>query len=101
MRKDARRCFDHSEFGQWSTLWMEIYAKFAELKDGERDGVDFRVCVVPREGASTVVVAPHGGGIEPGTSEVARMIAQDDLSLATFEGRKSSGNARPNQNPAS
>ena len=75
-------------------LEMNVYAKFAELKEAEREGVDFCVCVVPRQGASTVVLAPHGGGIEPGTSEVARKIARDDLSLATFEGRKATGNAR-------
>jgi phage replication-related protein YjqB (UPF0714/DUF867 family) len=37
-------------------------------------------------------VAPHGGGIEPGTSELADAIAGSDLSFYTFEGLKSSGN---------
>ena len=37
-------------------------------------------------------MSPHGGCIEPGTSEVAKEIAKNDLSLAIFEGRKSSGN---------
>ena len=32
----------------------------------EREGVDFRVDVLKRESASTVILAPHGGGIEPG-----------------------------------
>jgi phage replication-related protein YjqB (UPF0714/DUF867 family) len=73
---------------------MDVYTTFAELKEAEREGVDFCVCVFSREGASTVVLAPHGGGIEPGTSEVARKIAEDDLALGTFEGRKSTGNAR-------
>jgi phage replication-related protein YjqB (UPF0714/DUF867 family) len=75
-------------------LDMDVYANFTELKDAEHEGVDFRVCVVLREDASTVVLAPHGGGIEPGTSEVAKTIAKDDLSLAVFEGKKSRGNAR-------
>lgn len=73
---------------------MDEYSKFAELKEAEREGVDFCVCVLPREGASTVVLAPHGGGIEPGTSEVAARIAEDDLSLAIFAGKKSTDNAR-------
>ncbi len=73
---------------------MDVYKTFDELKEAEHEGVDFSVYVVPREGSPTAVLAPHGGSIEPGTSEVARKIAQDDLSLATFEGRKTSGNAR-------
>jgi phage replication-related protein YjqB (UPF0714/DUF867 family) len=38
------------------------------------------------------VIAPHGGGIEPGTSELATAIAGDDFSLYLFEGLKSAGN---------
>jgi phage replication-related protein YjqB (UPF0714/DUF867 family) len=34
------------------------------------------------------------GGIEPGTSEVAKRVAEDDVSYALFEGRKSTGNSR-------
>lgn len=30
--------------------------------------------------------APHGGGIEPGTSEIARAIAEEDFDLYLFEG---------------
>jgi len=73
---------------------MDAYTNFAELKKAEREGVDFRVYVLRREGASIVVLAPHGGRIEPGTSEVAEKIAGDDLSLALFEGQKSVGNER-------
>ena len=73
---------------------MDAYANFAELNAAEREGVDFAVCVVSRDGVSTVVLAPHGGGIELGTSEVAKWIAGGDLSYAVFEGRKSTGNSR-------
>lgn len=73
---------------------MDTYANFAELGVAECEGVDFCVCVVPREATSTVVLAPHGGGIEPGTSEVAKQIAGNDLSCAMFEGRKPTGNSR-------
>jgi len=73
---------------------MDVYAEFAELDAAEREAVDFCVRVVRRENARTVVLAPHGGGIEPGTSEVASKIADDDLSLTIFEGIKSTGNAR-------
>ena len=73
---------------------MNIYENVAELTEAEHEGDDFCVSVFKREGSSTVIASPHGGGIEPGTSEVAKEIAKNDLSLAIFEGRKSSGNAR-------
>ena len=38
------------------------------------------------------VIAPHGGGIEPGTSEIAAAIAGDEFNLYCFEGCKPSGN---------
>ena len=73
---------------------MDHYASFSELGDSEREGVDYAVRLWRREGALTVVLAPHGGGIEPGSSEVARTIAGSELSLALFEGFKSRGNSR-------
>ena len=47
--------------------------------------------VVPRR-SSVAVIAPHGGGIEPGTSEVARALAGQDFALYCFEGLRQSGN---------
>jgi len=38
------------------------------------------------------VIAPHGGGIEDGTSEIARAIAGDDFNLYLFEGLRPSRN---------
>lgn len=72
---------------------MDVYRNFVHLAETEREGVDFRVELVKREGATTVILAPHGGRIEPGTSEVARAIAGAELSLAVFEGTKPKGNA--------
>jgi phage replication-related protein YjqB (UPF0714/DUF867 family) len=48
---------------------MDVYQNFAELGEAEREDLDFRIYVVRREGSSTVIVAPHGGAIESGTSE--------------------------------
>jgi phage replication-related protein YjqB (UPF0714/DUF867 family) len=62
------------------------YASFQELQSGERRGV-YRV--LSRARRSTIaVIAPHGGKIEPGTSEIARKIAGADYSFYSFEGRK-------------
>jgi len=73
---------------------MDMYRNFAELSGAEREDIDFRISAVKREGSSTVIVAPHGGAIEPGTSEVAKEVANNDLSLAIFEGIKPKGNKR-------
>lgn len=70
---------------------MTEYTNFAELKQVEREGVDFDI--VCRSGpSSAAVIAPHGGKIEPGTSEIAAAIAGDEFSLYCFEGRKLKGN---------
>jgi len=44
------------------------YASFQELQRGERRGV-YRVLSRARK-ATIAVIAPHGGKIEPGTSEI-------------------------------
>jgi phage replication-related protein YjqB (UPF0714/DUF867 family) len=67
------------------------YGSFPELARNEKGGRDFRIHCRDR-GSATVIVAPHGGGIEPGTSEIADAIAGDDLSFCAFVGMKSRGN---------
>jgi phage replication-related protein YjqB (UPF0714/DUF867 family) len=72
---------------------MTEYPNFAALVHAEREGADF--CIVSRPGRSPVaVIAPHGGEIEPGTSEIAAAIAGDEFNLYCFEGCKPSGNTR-------
>ncbi len=71
---------------------IDRYASYAELAAGETENVDYR-CVLARQRTSrTVVLAPHGGAIEPGTSAIARAIAGDDFNLYLFEGIKPTGN---------
>ena len=69
------------------------YRSFASLKAIERAGVDYCRTILPRNSVITVI-APHGGGIEPGTSEIAKAIACDRFSLYCFEGLKTEGNYR-------
>lgn len=65
----------------------DIYASFAELCAREIEGIDFRI--VDREGSTRfAIVAPHGGGIEPGTAEIADAVAAADHSLYSFQGLK-------------
>jgi phage replication-related protein YjqB (UPF0714/DUF867 family) len=67
------------------------YNSFSALAKSETLGRDFLVRRLVRPGAP-VVIAPHGGGIEPGTSELAEAIAGDDFSFYAFEGIKAAGN---------
>jgi phage replication-related protein YjqB (UPF0714/DUF867 family) len=65
------------------------YASFQDLERAERRGV-YRVLAHPRK--ATIAVAPHGGKIEPGTSEIARKIAGAGFSFYASEGRKKQHN---------
>lgn len=42
--------------------------------------------------SSVTVLAPHGGRIEPGTSEIARTLSDNRFNLYLFEGIRGSGN---------
>ena len=63
---------------------IDLYQCYADLAAAESEGVHYRVRVVERA-SPIVVVAPHGGRIEPGTSETAALIAAGDFSLYCFE----------------
>lgn len=65
---------------------------YSDLARRFRRGVDYDI-VIGRQAHSTVaVVAPHGGGIERATSDIARSIAGVDHNLYLFEGRLVAGN---------
>jgi phage replication-related protein YjqB (UPF0714/DUF867 family) len=66
------------------------YASFDDLRAAEAPGT---FSIFARESHATfAVMAPHGGRIEPGTSEIARAIAGDDLALYVFDAIKAKGN---------
>lgn len=67
------------------------YRDYDDLVRHEQLGVTFDYQVTNRH-SELVVLAPHGGGIEPGTSELARAIAGSNYSLYLFEGLKSANN---------
>jgi phage replication-related protein YjqB (UPF0714/DUF867 family) len=69
----------------------DTYRTFAELRAAEPADA-FAVSICDRA-SRIVVAAPHGGGIEPGTSEIAVAIAGADLSYYLFEGHKRQGNS--------
>jgi phage replication-related protein YjqB (UPF0714/DUF867 family) len=68
------------------------YRSFDELRDQETEGKDYQVRSHWRE-ERVLIMAPHGGKIEPMTSEIAEAIAKDDYSFYSFEGLKTDGNS--------
>lgn len=63
------------------------YINFYDLCCYESQGEDFDIRLDTRE-SPAVVLAPHGGKIESGTSEIAAAIADDIFNLYCFEGIK-------------
>ncbi len=68
------------------------YGCYADLAMAQAEGADFSVCVRRRPGSSVAILAPHGGAIEAGTSQVARAVAGSEFNLYLFEGIRASGN---------
>jgi phage replication-related protein YjqB (UPF0714/DUF867 family) len=67
------------------------YKSFKELSNQEGEGKDYQIRICSRE-KGVVILAPHGGKIEPMTSEIAEAIAGEDYSFYSFEGLKAEGN---------
>ncbi|MGR6771643.1 poly-gamma-glutamate hydrolase family protein [Pectobacterium brasiliense] len=70
----------------------DTYSCFAELKKSEGEesfNVSYEI-----ENRSNVyaIMAPHGGKIEPGTTEISLAIAREDLSIYIFSANKSKDN---------
>jgi phage replication-related protein YjqB (UPF0714/DUF867 family) len=69
------------------------FPNFAALKAAKVENIDYRIVV--RRGVRTgnaIVIAPHGGKIEPRTSLIAETIAGSDLDMYCFEGLMSQSN---------
>lgn len=68
------------------------YRNFAHLTQHEMEEEDYEIEVIEKDrDLRIVVMAPHGGGIEPHTAPLARMIAGEDLSFYAFKGIKLEG----------
>lgn len=72
---------------------VDRYQNFADLARHETEGEDYRIHV--RGGATRLAIAaPHGGGIEQGTMEIADAIAGPEHHFYCFEGIKAKHNWR-------
>lgn len=68
------------------------FSSFEELCKVYVNGVDFSIKSRLIEGSELVVMAPHGGKIEPFTSELAAQVAHDNYSMYAFEGHLRNNN---------
>ena len=71
----------------------DTYTDFKSLSAVETEGKDFQIWF-NKINSPIAIIAPHGGGIEPGTSEIAKSIAGNDFSCYSFEGIKRKGNKK-------
>ncbi len=65
---------------------MDIYTSFKQLHQQEGDSA-FQIELVDRQ-SSTSIVAPHGGNIEPGTTELCQLIAGNRFNYYCFNALK-------------
>ena len=73
------------------SLMVDKYDTYMQLSSEMEEGKDYAIRQLNRNSTITIM-APHGGKIETGTSQLAEAIAGDSLNLYIFEGRRNSGN---------
>ncbi len=71
---------------------MGKYTTYEELERHQKEGVDYRVHIRERN-SGIAIVAPHGGGIELGTMEIAKEVAGLEHTFYGFEGIKATDNS--------
>lgn len=67
------------------TRQPDRYGSFSALLEHEIEGVDYRIRMEDRS-SRVAIIAPHGGLVEPATSQIALGIAADSFSFYCFEG---------------
>ncbi|WP_087974828.1 poly-gamma-glutamate hydrolase family protein [Oceanobacillus rekensis] len=79
-------------FGSFSSTIADYYSSYGDLKEHEVLNEDYEIDYQQR-GSDISVTAIHGGGIEPGTSEVAEGLANRmNISYYLFKGIKPTNN---------
>jgi len=72
-------------------MCSDIYRGFDELKTHEEPDKDYIISIKDL-GSPITIIAPHGGKIEPRTSDLAKNIAKDQYNYYCFEGIKNNNN---------
>ena len=76
-----------------ASLGPDAYTSFSQLTLARDTTKQYSIEVKDRLGEVTVL-APHGGGIESGTSQLAEELAGTDWNYYSFKGMMDSGNGR-------
>jgi phage replication-related protein YjqB (UPF0714/DUF867 family) len=71
---------------------MDKYLNYAELKKNEKEEKDY-VIRYRKADSEIAVMAPHGGGIEPGTNDLADEVAGNNFLFYSFSGIKKRRNS--------
>lgn len=71
---------------------LSKYTTYEELERHQKEGIDYRVHIRERN-SGMAIIAPHGGGIEPGSMEIAREVAGLEHTFYGFEGIKATDNS--------
>ena len=70
----------------------DTYKSYSALRIHHELNKDYKICI-SNVGSPITIIAPHGGKIEPRTSELAKMIAGANYNYYCFEGIKKRDNA--------
>ncbi|WP_436860900.1 poly-gamma-glutamate hydrolase family protein [Staphylococcus caeli] len=74
---------------------QDYYKNFTELKSDTKEHRDWQINAKTTNNKDILVTAIHGGGIEPGTSELAKIISKKgDFNLYSFEGLLKTNNQK-------
>jgi phage replication-related protein YjqB (UPF0714/DUF867 family) len=74
-------------------MMPDLYSNFRELELHEQEGHDYRINVSSKW-QQVLIIAPHGGKIELHTSQIAKLIADEDFAWYSFEGLNNLDNRR-------
>ena len=88
LERSLLRIREHHDFDGDDT-----YTSFAELSLVEKEEVDYSIRYEDKADNFMCIFTPHGGGIEPGSTEVVLEVAGDTYNSYRFNGIKSSDNA--------
>jgi phage replication-related protein YjqB (UPF0714/DUF867 family) len=69
----------------------DVYQSFSQLKNHQELNKDYKISV-SNVGSPITIIAPHGGNIEPRTSDLAKLIAADVYNYYCFEGIRKENN---------
>ncbi|MBQ0955607.1 poly-gamma-glutamate hydrolase family protein [Serratia symbiotica] len=70
----------------------DTYTCFTELKKNETEGSFNITCEIENRSNVYAIIAPHGGKLETGTTEISLAISREDLSLYIFNANKPNHN---------